>query len=98
MKVGKYPLGLVTKKQIVFEKETLQLQEGDTFYLYTDGYCDQFGGENDDKYLDSNFEALLLKIQNQNMSQQVVTIEHEIEMWSGKHPQIDDMLVIGIRL
>ncbi|MBP7808944.1 MAG: SpoIIE family protein phosphatase [Bacteroidia bacterium] len=97
MKVGKYPLGLVTKKQIVFEKETLELMPGDTFYLYTDGYCDQFGGADDDKYLDSNFEALLLKIQNQNMTDQSKTIETEIETWRGKNPQIDDMLVIGIR-
>ncbi len=98
MKVGKYPLGLVTKKQIVFEKETLQLQEGDTFYLYTDGYCDQFGGEHDDKYLDSNFEALLVRIQTQSMSAQSQIIENEIETWRGKTPQIDDMLVIGIRV
>jgi ligand-binding sensor domain-containing protein/serine phosphatase RsbU (regulator of sigma subunit) len=98
MKVGKYPLGLVTKKQIVFEKETLELTPGDTFYLYTDGYCDQFGGADDDKYLDSNFEALLLKIQNQNMAEQAKTIETEIETWRGKNPQIDDMLVIGIRV
>jgi ligand-binding sensor domain-containing protein/serine phosphatase RsbU (regulator of sigma subunit) len=98
MKVGKYPLGLVTKKQIVFEKETLKLQEGDTFYLYTDGYCDQFGGDRDDKYLDSNFENLLLKIQGQNMAEQSKIIETEIETWRGKTPQIDDMLVIGVRI
>ncbi len=98
MKVGKYPLGLVTKKAIVFEKETLEIKEGDTFYMYTDGYCDQFGGENDDKYLDSTFESLLVTIQNQNMAEQSVTIEKEIERWRGKSPQIDDMLVIGIRI
>lgn len=97
MKVGKYPLGLVTKKAIVFEKETFQLRDGDTFYLYTDGYCDQFGGPNEDKYLDSTFENFLVKIQNQTMSQQAITIENEIEAWRGKQPQIDDMLVIGIR-
>ena len=98
MKIGKYPLGLVTKKAIVFEKETLEIKEGDTFYLYTDGYCDQFGGDNDDKYLDSNFEALLLKIQNQNMESQSVSLGKEIENWRGENPQIDDMLVIGIRI
>lgn len=97
MKVGKYPLGLVTKKQIVFEKETLELKEGDTFYLYTDGYCDQFGGEEDEKFLDSNFETMLIKIQDQNMQSQAATIEREMEKWRGKNPQIDDMLVIGIR-
>lgn len=98
MKVGKYPLGLVTKKAVVFEKETLKLQEGDTFYLYTDGYCDQFGGPDDEKFLDSNFESMLVKIQNQNMLAQGITIEREMEKWRGRHTQIDDMLVIGIRI
>ena len=74
------------------------MNEGDTFYLYTDGYCDQFGGDSDDKYLDSNFESLLVKIQDQSMSEQSKTIETEIETWRGKNPQIDDMLVIGIRI
>lgn len=98
MKVGKYPLGLVTKKAIVFEKETLNVNDGDTFYLYTDGYCDQFGGDNDDKYLDSSFEKLLVSIQDKSMAEQSKIIETEIETWRGKNPQIDDMLVIGIRL
>jgi serine phosphatase RsbU (regulator of sigma subunit)/streptogramin lyase len=98
MKVGKYPLGLVTKKAIVFEKESLEIKEGDTFYLYTDGYCDQFGGNEDEKYLDSNFEKFLSRIQLQNMQSQLASVSKEIENWRGKNPQIDDMLVIGIRL
>ncbi|MBK7667841.1 MAG: SpoIIE family protein phosphatase [Sphingobacteriaceae bacterium] len=76
----------------------MELKAGDTFYLYTDGYCDQFGGAEDDKYLDSNFEALLLKIQNESMAEQAKTIEAVIESWRGKQAQIDDMLVIGIRV
>ena len=70
---------------------------GDTFYIFTDGYCDQFGGEEDNKYLDDNFEKLLLKIQNQTMPEQAISIEAEINAWKGNGPQIDDMLVIGIR-
>jgi serine phosphatase RsbU (regulator of sigma subunit) len=97
-KVGKYPLGLVTKKEISFEKETIQLQSGDTFYILTDGYCDQFGGAEDDKYLDSNFESFLLKIQSQKMSEQAMSLEKEMNDWKGDRPQIDDMLVIGVRI
>ncbi|HLC83442.1 MAG TPA: SpoIIE family protein phosphatase, partial [Bacteroidia bacterium] len=96
-RVGKHPLGLITKKEIKLENEKIQLLEGDTFYIFTDGYCDQFGGEEDNKYLDDNFEKLLLKIQNQTMPEQAVCIENEINVWKGNGPQIDDMLVIGVR-
>ncbi|MEW6467312.1 MAG: two-component regulator propeller domain-containing protein [Bacteroidota bacterium] len=96
-KVGRHPVGLVAKKEIRFEKETLQLQPNDTFYIFTDGYCDQFGGPDDDKYLDSNFEKLLLKIQGQNMYEQAGTLESEIEKWKGERQQLDDILVIGVK-
>ncbi len=96
-KVGKQPLGLVTKKEAAFEKDCIQLQKNDTFYILTDGYCDQFGGPNDDKFLSSNFEKLLLTIQDKPMNEQSKIIESEMEKWRGEHPQIDDMLVIGMR-
>jgi len=96
-KVGKHPVGLVTKKEIKFEKETLELLPNDSFYIFTDGYCDQFGGVDDDKFLDSNFEKLLLRIQSQKMNEQVKTLETEIEDWKGNRQQLDDILVIGIK-
>lgn len=96
-KIGKHPLGLVTKKEIKFEKEVIALEPGDTFYLYTDGYCDQFGGAEGDKFFDVNFEKLLVAIKDKAMSEQSALLEAEIEKWRGTHPQIDDMLVIGIR-
>ncbi len=97
-KVGKHPLGLVTKKELKFEKESIQLQAKDTFYIFTDGYCDQFGGAEDEKYLDSNFENFLLKIQGQKMPEQLISLDNEMTAWKGQHQQIDDMLVIGVRV
>ncbi|MGZ4037243.1 MAG: PP2C family protein-serine/threonine phosphatase, partial [Bacteroidia bacterium] len=96
-KVGRHPLGLVTKKELKFEKETVHLEPGDSFYIFTDGYCDQFGGEEGDKFMDSNFEKLLLGIQHEPMKAQSLHIESTIEKWRGRHPQIDDMLVIGMK-
>ncbi|MFL5765739.1 MAG: two-component regulator propeller domain-containing protein [Bacteroidia bacterium] len=96
-RVGKHPLGLITKKEVLLETKRIAVQKGDTFYIFTDGYCDQFGGKDDDKYLDENFEKLLLKIQDRDMKEQAAYIEKEINDWKGDHPQIDDMLVIGIR-
>jgi len=96
-KVGKHPLGLITKKEIKFEKEVILLQPGDTFYLYTDGYCDQFGQEEDEKFMNNRLEKLLARIQDRSMPQQAAILASEIETWRGAHPQIDDMLVIGIR-
>ncbi len=97
IKLGKHPVGLVTKKETRFEKESVQLSPGDTFYIFTDGYCDQFGGNEDDKYLECNFQNLLLKIREQKMSEQLVSIEAELESWKGNRGQLDDILVIGIR-
>lgn len=96
-KVGKHPLGLVTKKEIAFKKESIALQPGDTFYLSTDGYCDQFGMAEDEKFMDSRFEKLLLALSHMPMHEQAAELESIIELWRGTNPQIDDMLVLGIR-
>ncbi len=96
-KVGLHPVGFVTKKETVFEKHVLPLQHGDTFYIYTDGYADQFGGPEDEKFLDSNFEKLLLNIHTKDISEQPELLETEIEKWKNGRNQIDDILVIGIK-
>lgn len=96
-KVGKHPLGLVTKKELTFKKESISLQPGDTFYLSTDGYCDQFGSDEDEKFMDSRFEKLLLALRHMPMHEQAAELESTIDLWRGLNPQIDDMLVVGIR-
>lgn len=97
-KNGRHPVGLVTEKDPGFEKEHITLQPGDTFYIYTDGYCDQFGGADDDKYMEVNFEKLLLRINGMPMPEQAAALEKEIAAWKGDRPQLDDILVIGIRI
>jgi ligand-binding sensor domain-containing protein/serine phosphatase RsbU (regulator of sigma subunit) len=96
-KVGSHPVGFVTKKEQGFGMGSIKLELGDTFYIFTDGYCDQFGGPKDNKFMECNFEELLLSVQERDMQEQCRILEATIEDWKGETPQLDDMLVIGIR-
>lgn len=97
-KVGRQPVGLVTRKIPVFEKEEILLKSGDSFYLFTDGYCDQFGGEEEDKYMESRFGNFLSGLQNLDLNSQAGKLEAELNQWKGNLAQIDDVLVIGCRI
>lgn len=97
IKIGKHPVGLVTKKEAKFEKEIIHLGEGDAFYLFTDGYCDQFGGPEDDKFMEAKLEELLLSIKNKPMAEQGKILEEKINEWKGGNSQLDDILVIGMK-
>ncbi|TAG92810.1 MAG: histidine kinase, partial [Bacteroidetes bacterium] len=71
---------------------------GDTFYLYSDGYQDQFGGEKNLKYYKKNFRNFLLSISHLPLKQQKEELLNEHIRWKGTHLQTDDILVIGIRV
>lgn len=90
--IGKY---LVSKD---FSKQEIQLYPGDCFYMFTDGYADQFGGENGKKFKTTPFLEMLLSIQHLSMRDQKKYIEHAFETWSTKHDQVDDVCVIGVRI
>jgi len=66
-------------------------------YLFTDGYADQFGGEQSKKFTYKRLKELLLSIHRLRTNEQKVKIEDTIKSWQGEHEQIDDMLVIGIK-
>ena len=74
------------------------LKKGDAFYLFTDGYADQFGGEKGKKFKYSKFKEILIQIQEKKMEEQKSILMDEFEKWKGNLEQIDDVLVIGIRV
>ena len=80
-----------------FNEHEIKLAEGDTIYIFSDGYHDQFGGADDKKYMTSRFRDLLTEMQNMPMEHQHAHLEHEIVTWQGIHEQTDDILVMGIR-
>jgi serine phosphatase RsbU (regulator of sigma subunit) len=81
-----------------FEGHEFGINKGDTIYLFSDGFADQFGGEKNKKITRKGFKRLLLSIQNQAMNQQQEILSNFIDDWKLGYKQIDDILVIGIRV
>ena len=85
------------KTKAVFQNHRIDVKPGDTVYLFSDGYADQFGGELMKKFKYRNLKELILKIQPESMLQQRIILDHTIEKWRGDIEQLDDILVIGRR-
>jgi serine phosphatase RsbU (regulator of sigma subunit)/ligand-binding sensor domain-containing protein len=97
VKADKQPIGLFEfAKPFVTHK--IQLNPGDSFYVFSDGFADQFGGEKEKKFKSNNFKRLLLSMQNQSMQQQRLTISEAFENWKGSMEQVDDVCVIGVKV
>ncbi|MBL4755677.1 MAG: SpoIIE family protein phosphatase [Flavobacteriales bacterium] len=92
------PIGGSTATGYVFKSESIELQEGDTMYIFSDGYPDQFGGEKGKKFMIKRLKQLLLSIQGECMVRQKEILENTLEEWIGTNEQVDDLLVIGIRV
>jgi len=81
-----------------FTNHTIEYQPGDAFYIFTDGYCDQFGGEKKKKYMFRKFETLLSEIHHLPMKEQKSILASTHKDWKGDLEQVDDILVIGFKL
>ncbi len=75
----------------------IKLQKNDIFYLFSDGYADQFGGPEGKKYKYRRFRHLLLTIHKLPLEQQRTYFDRSFEDWKGNHEQVDDVLIMGIR-
>ena len=82
----------------VFKNYSLEIAKGDTFYLFSDGYSDQFSEKNNKKYKTKSFLNLLATIQNSSMTEQHQALEKHLAEWMGTVEQVDDILVVGIRV
>ncbi len=81
-----------------YKLNTLKLRKGDILYAASDGYADQFGGMADKKYMAKNFKTLLVKKAKLQMTDQCNELRSNINTWMGNREQVDDLLVIGVRL
>jgi serine phosphatase RsbU (regulator of sigma subunit)/tetratricopeptide (TPR) repeat protein len=97
IKATKQPIGQFDKP-ILYETHHVDLEKGDTIYIFSDGYIDQFGGEKGKKFKAKSFKDLLLSIQEKNMDEQKQIIDETFETWRGNLEQIDDVCVIGVRV
>lgn len=81
-----------------FTNHTFGLQKGDSIYVFSDGFADQFGGPKDKKYGYAKFRRFLLSIQDQSMNKQLNALNIEFNNWKGKSEQLDDVCIIGIKI
>jgi serine phosphatase RsbU (regulator of sigma subunit)/tetratricopeptide (TPR) repeat protein len=100
LKGDKMPIS-VYRNMSNFSNHEFELKKGDTIYLCSDGYCDQFGGPDNRKFLSKNFRNLLAEISPLAMEEQKIMLADRLDQWmhcNGNHyEQTDDITVMGIR-
>ncbi len=99
IKGNKFPVGIFLEKETKkFTNHKLKVKKGDVFYIFSDGYADQFGGAKGKKFMQSQFRNLLFDIHKKPMPEQRRILDQTIEHWRGNEDQVDDILVIGMRV
>ncbi len=96
-KADKMPIGIYMLDK-PFTNNIIQMKKNETIYIFSDGYADQFGGEKGKKFKYKPFKKMLLDIQDKDMTEQEKILDKVIVDWMGDFEQIDDVLVIGVRL
>jgi ligand-binding sensor domain-containing protein/serine phosphatase RsbU (regulator of sigma subunit) len=99
VKGAKFPIGSAGHyKNKVFEDTIFQYEKDDTFYLFTDGFQDQFGGEQGRKFMSQRFREFLLEYSYLPLPEQLEKLENAFKLWKGNHKQTDDNLIIGFKI
>jgi len=98
IKGDKQPIGDYGDMAKPFTLHNAQLVEGDCFYLFSDGYVDQFGGERNKKFKAKAFRELLVAVNSETMEQQHKVLEQNFLDWKQDTEQIDDVTVMGVRV
>lgn len=98
IKATKKAIGGFTDTDQHFDIHHVSMQKGDTFYMFSDGYADTFGGPSDKKLMTKKFRQMLLDTQHLPMKAQGQYLDEFIENWKSGTEQSDDILVMGVRL
>ncbi|MGA2407938.1 MAG: SpoIIE family protein phosphatase [Bacteroidales bacterium] len=95
---SKMPIGISLRMDEKFTFYEWALEKGVSYYLFSDGYIDQFGGPKGRKFMKKSFKRLILDIQDHPMKSQKELLDNNLKEWMGEYPQVDDILVMGIRI
>ncbi|MBA3665974.1 MAG: SpoIIE family protein phosphatase [Bacteroidetes bacterium] len=98
LKASRYPLGFYNDVDKIFEEHVILLQPGDNLYLFTDGFLDQFGGENNKKLNRRNFKEMLKIASEMPLEEQESFLDYSFNNWKQEEEQTDDVLVVGIKI
>jgi serine phosphatase RsbU (regulator of sigma subunit) len=97
IKGNKRPIGGFDNSLFEFTEEAISLETNRAYYLFSDGYVDQFGGDKSKKYSTKRFKALLSEIKTLPMKEQQQLIKQSFIDWKNHNEQTDDVLVIGFK-
>ena len=97
-RADRMPIGIYYGEKETFTNYEIDVQKGDTLYIFTDGFADQFGGPRGLKYMKYNLKKLLSEIYNKPMDEQKIILEEEFGKWQGTLNQIDDVTILGVRI
>jgi serine phosphatase RsbU (regulator of sigma subunit) len=98
MKADRMPIGIHFTTLSPFTNHTIDIAKGDLIYIFSDGFADQFGGPKGKKYMYKPFQDLLLRNHDKPMEQQREILNTTFINWVGEREQVDDVLVIGMKL
>lgn len=97
IKGDKMPVAIHTSMR-PYTNHWVDLKEGDTFYIFSDGFADQFGGQNQKKFLSKNLKRVLGELQQKSMMDQGAELDRIFEEWRKEVDQVDDVTIIGVRV
>ncbi len=97
-KADKMPIGIYIREKEVFTNHVVEIRKGDSLYIYSDGFQDQFGGEENKKFLPKNLNNLLLEISGHPAQKQKEILNEKLDNWKGDNPQVDDIIILGFKI
>ncbi|MBI5219871.1 MAG: tetratricopeptide repeat protein [Bacteroidia bacterium] len=97
-KGDKMPIGISDTQSTPFTNHKIPVNKGDSAYIFSDGFIDQFGGKNNRKFKLNRFKELLLKISDRPMDVQKAILDVTFNQWKGELEQLDDILIIGVKI
>lgn len=97
-KADKFAIASFEDGENHYTNHEFELKKNDLIYIFSDGYADQFGGSKGKKFMYKQFRELLVSIMDKPMEKQQEMLDEKIEEWKGSFEQVDDILVIGVRI
>jgi len=97
IKADSMPVGYYEDIDEPFATRSINIKKGDMIYLFSDGFVDQFGGPDRKRFKQNRFKDLIMENHHNPVPDQMIALENSFNNWKGKHGQMDDVLVIGVR-
>ncbi len=97
-KADTMPIGIHIVQETNFKNHTIKVEAGDCFYIFSDGFQDQFGGGEGKKFLSKSMKQMFLEIHGQPMQKQREIVHKTLQEWMNGFDQVDDIVVLGVRI